>query len=361
MVPDVVDPLPFFRDVAPKVREALFVADETVPDGTSFQPGAAFTKTWRLRNSGTIAWGAGCELAFMSGDQFGAPNAVSLPDAPLGEDVLVSVNMVAPASAGRYRSYWKPRDASGAFFEMPVWAEIVVAGTAVIDDARLVEDIPVPEMLMMVPGQTFLKQWRVRNTGSTTWRSGYQLDYFADEKMGAPDSVAIPYTRPEEEAIIGVTLEAPETPGTYRSSWRLMNIQGQNFGEVFYTSIKVISQEDDLVDKLIYVDDVTIEDGTRVEPGQVMNKIWRVRNVGNTTWGNGYELAFDRGERMGAPNSTPLPSIKPGETADIAITLTAPTVEGKYRSTWVARNANGIRFYLRAVYRNRCCGNCKSR
>ena len=35
---------------------AQFVADVTVPDGTRYDPGATFTKTWRLRNIGTCTW-----------------------------------------------------------------------------------------------------------------------------------------------------------------------------------------------------------------------------------------------------------------------------------------------------------------
>ena len=35
---------------------AQFVRDVTVPDGTTFLPGATFTKTWRLKNAGTCTW-----------------------------------------------------------------------------------------------------------------------------------------------------------------------------------------------------------------------------------------------------------------------------------------------------------------
>src|SRR5512143_3278895 len=35
---------------------AQFVADVTVPDGTSYAPGTTFTKTWRLKNIGSCTW-----------------------------------------------------------------------------------------------------------------------------------------------------------------------------------------------------------------------------------------------------------------------------------------------------------------
>jgi len=32
---------------------AQFISDVTVPDGTKYEPGATFKKTWRLKNIGT--------------------------------------------------------------------------------------------------------------------------------------------------------------------------------------------------------------------------------------------------------------------------------------------------------------------
>ncbi|HHS97476.1 MAG TPA: hypothetical protein ENK08_06195, partial [Chloroflexi bacterium] len=55
---------------------AAFVADVTVPDNTEFPSGTAFTKTWRLRNTGTCTWEAGTLLVFVSGDAMGGPASV---------------------------------------------------------------------------------------------------------------------------------------------------------------------------------------------------------------------------------------------------------------------------------------------
>ncbi|MCJ7583876.1 MAG: NBR1-Ig-like domain-containing protein, partial [Anaerolineales bacterium] len=96
---------------------AQFVADITVPDGTNFAPGAAFTKTWRLKNIGTCTWTTSYALVFVSGSQMGAPSVVNLPTsvAP-GGTVDVSANMTAPAVNGHYRGYWQLRNASGVLF-----------------------------------------------------------------------------------------------------------------------------------------------------------------------------------------------------------------------------------------------------
>ena len=102
---------------------AQFVADITVPDGTNFAPGAAFTKTWRLKNIGTCTWTTSYALVFVSGSQMGAPSVVNLPTsvAP-GGTVDVSANMTAPAVNGHYRGYWQLRNASGVLFGIGTYA-----------------------------------------------------------------------------------------------------------------------------------------------------------------------------------------------------------------------------------------------
>ncbi|MGB8981295.1 MAG: NBR1-Ig-like domain-containing protein, partial [Anaerolineales bacterium] len=115
---------------------AQFVADVTVPDGTRYDPGATFTKTWRLRNTGTCTWTTSYTMVFDSGTQMGSTASVTFPNsvAP-GATVDLSVNMTAPSSAGHYIGYWKFKNASGAIFGIGVnankawWVEINVTGT----------------------------------------------------------------------------------------------------------------------------------------------------------------------------------------------------------------------------------------
>src|SRR5215216_3343953 len=59
--------------------KATFIADITVPDGTVFAPGATFTKTWRLKNSGSCVWTPSYKMLFYSGEQMGAPTTVNFP------------------------------------------------------------------------------------------------------------------------------------------------------------------------------------------------------------------------------------------------------------------------------------------
>lgn len=98
--------------------KAAFIADVTIPDGTVMTAGTAFVKTWRLMNVGTCTWTTSYRLVFDGGDYMGvASSAVNLPTsvAP-GGTIDLSLNMIAPLSAGTYFSYWKLRNASGVDF-----------------------------------------------------------------------------------------------------------------------------------------------------------------------------------------------------------------------------------------------------
>ena len=96
---------------------AQFVADVTIPDGTSVAPGATFVKTWRLLNNGTCTWTTSYSVVFTGGDQLGAPAVIPMPSAIApGATVDISVNLTAPSAPGHYRGNWKLRNASGILF-----------------------------------------------------------------------------------------------------------------------------------------------------------------------------------------------------------------------------------------------------
>ncbi len=95
----------------PVCDQAQFVRDVNIPDGSQLAPGAAFTKTWLLRNAGVCTW-SGYVLVFDSGDSMnGVPEALGnvLP----GQEVQVSADFTAPTTPGSYRSYWRIRNSSG--------------------------------------------------------------------------------------------------------------------------------------------------------------------------------------------------------------------------------------------------------
>jgi len=107
------------------------------------------------------------------------------------------------------------------------------------DNAIWVADVTVPDGTELTPGQDFVKTWRIRNTGSCTWGTGYTVIYAFGERMSG---VAEPLTgavAPGEEAEVSVRLKAPDATGQYSSTWRMANASNFPFGENFFVLIVV--------------------------------------------------------------------------------------------------------------------------
>ncbi len=97
-------------------------------------------------------------------------------------------------------------------------------------------------------------------------------------------------------------------------------------------------------DMSIYVSDVTVPDGTAMTAGQTFTKTWKVSNTGACTWTATYKLVFVAGEGMGGA-STPIgKEVKPGESVDISVNLTAPSKSGELKGTWRLSNDKSAAF-----------------
>lgn len=351
VVDDVVDPESFFRlDGGPDFDEAWFITDVTIPDGTAMQAGETFTKTWRVRNTGTTTWHPGYQLGFAGDSQMGAAESVPVVTDQVrpGQITNVSVRLAAPSEAGTHRSSWMMRNEAGDLFLQDLFAEIKVGGTedepAGTDLASFVADVTIEDGSKIPAGTVFIKTWRVRNAGTTTWNTDYTLRFTGDDQMGAPD--AVPLSRrvaPGELVELSVDLTAPNAAGRHRSTWKLHNAQGTAFDYFMYVEIQVPEEVVPTQKRCeaCYLADVTIPDGTLMQPGETFVKTWRVRNTGEATWGEGYELAFFRDDQMGGPDSIPLPPAQPGDVSEISVTLTAPDQPGEHKSTWKARDPQG--------------------
>ena len=119
--------------------QAGFVSDVTIPDGTDFEPGVKFTKTWLLSNEGTCTWNSSYNLVFYSGSQMDGPdsqkildtNAYVYPDGTLE----ISVDLIAPLDKGTYTGYWILQNASSLNFAIgtagsPFYVQIDVGSSA---------------------------------------------------------------------------------------------------------------------------------------------------------------------------------------------------------------------------------------
>ena len=83
-----------------------FVKDVTFPDNTGVLPGQSFTKTWRVKNTGTCPWDAGFKLSLVGGDAMGGTDIVLTSTVGINAETDFSVNMIAPNKVVSLRGDW---------------------------------------------------------------------------------------------------------------------------------------------------------------------------------------------------------------------------------------------------------------
>jgi hypothetical protein len=95
---------------------------------------------------------------------------------------------------------------------------------------------------------------------------------------------------------------------------------------------------------LVYLADLTIEDGAVVGAGEALDKRWQVENTGTCAWDERYRLRLVEGEALGAPEEQALYPALSGAQVPLRLLLTAPTEPGVYRSAWQAADPQGELF-----------------
>ncbi len=106
--------------------------------------------------------------------------------------------------------------------------------------ALFIADVNIPDGTVIKRGEGFVKTWRIKNTSSCAWESGYQLAFLADDILGAQQSfMPIPPTAKDTEVDISVPFVAPLQTGAFTSTWKLREPGGKAFGERVYVVIKV--------------------------------------------------------------------------------------------------------------------------
>lgn len=184
--------------------EARFVADVNVFDGTQVTPEQQFIKIWRLRNSGSAPWPEGCSLLNVGGDDIGAtavsPLQLQAEGLAPGSELDIAVECRAPAEPGRYVSYFRLQEPSGARFGQRVWCMVQVVGP----DSEPAQTVPAEEGVQ-------------REEGGSPAASELPPQPAAAEQAAseAPHEAAPPAPlaeAAEEQAAVAVAVEAPVAP-----------------------------------------------------------------------------------------------------------------------------------------------------
>jgi len=95
----------------------------------------------------------------------------------------------------------------------------------------LVADLSIPDGTRLNAGSGFTKTWRLQNSGSCKWDSGFDIVFSKGNQLGANAVYDIPHeVQPGSNIDISINMVAPSVNGKYRSDWLLKSSNGVTFG-----------------------------------------------------------------------------------------------------------------------------------
>jgi len=121
-----------------KDLDARFISHQSYPDDSDVPCGVKFEKTWRFRNTGLLKWPEGTVfLRVDRANELFAPDATPVTSISPNEETDVTVQMISPASAGRYQSYFKLCSPSGKKFGQRMRCQILSVSDSSISPERI--------------------------------------------------------------------------------------------------------------------------------------------------------------------------------------------------------------------------------
>lgn len=192
---------------------------------------------------------------------------------------------------------------------------------------EFVTDITVDDGETMYPGEEFEKVWRIRNVGTCTWTTDYDLVFVDGDQMDGDKYVSLHNkVSPGNSIDVGVDLVAPDDKGTYTGYWMLRSSGGSYFGwgakaeSAFYVTIKVSKSAESSYDTPFYFTDHVCEADWYNEDVDV--------DCGDTSSSDGYAyLDEDPWIEKGGQDDEPAIVVHPESITDGAIAAKFDPIE----------------------------------
>jgi type II secretory pathway pseudopilin PulG len=112
--------------------------------------------------------------------------------------------------------------------------------------AQFIKDMTIADGTQMVPNTKFVKIWRLKNVGSCTWTTNYEITYDGGDKLSGATTAMPEKVYPGDTVDIIVDMKAPAETGKYKGYWVLRDDDGHKFGlggpasNPFWVSIQVV-------------------------------------------------------------------------------------------------------------------------
>jgi len=105
-------------------------------------------------------------------------------------------------------------------------------------DSQFDSDVTIPDSTSINSGTAFTKTWRIKNNGDCTWADGTKLVRVSGTDFCSHSSYDVAPTAASTTTDLSIDCTAPNTAGTYKSTWQLKSPDGVRFGNQF--SLKIV-------------------------------------------------------------------------------------------------------------------------
>ncbi len=99
--------------------------------------------------------------------------------------------------------------------------------------AAFAGNVTLPDLTSVIPGRTYTKTWQLRNVGSCTWSSDYQVVFISGDQLGPNTSARLPGAiKPGSYVNVSINLVMPNPTKTtsYTAYFMLKSDSGEFFG-----------------------------------------------------------------------------------------------------------------------------------
>jgi len=212
-------------------------------------------------------------------------------------------------------------------------------------NAALVQDVTVPSGSEYDPGDKFTKTWRLINTGTCDWTADFKIKFVGGKLFGSDTEKIRQRVAVGNTADISLDMVAPAGSGTVVSNWQMETNEGKLFGPILTISIDLPGNtiSGKCYDSAL-VEDVTVPNGTEMEPGDEFTKTWKIENTGTCDWNENFRIQYVGGHLFGSDTTKIRKYVHDGETVMISLKMTAPNGSGVATSSWQIATDSGDSF-----------------
>lgn len=171
-----VNAMEFVRD--------LNLDDEDLQDPPEMEPGEAFSKGWRIKNSGTCTWDEAYSIDYVRGNtpvsRMQGERTFIQGEVRPGEEYDMYVDLVAPGEPGVFVGFWQMFDDARVAFGETIWVAIEVPGAAPTSTPEPSASPTLPPPTDTVPAPTETPQPTATEVGGDLTDVEWLLERYID-------------------------------------------------------------------------------------------------------------------------------------------------------------------------------------